>query len=85
MTVENLRTEKIHSESRKTLTVVMGSPHKISSYYRIMCKLDVIEIQLCRLQVYNLHQVRSHLKDLDVILKNRTKFDTVNQPIRFVF
>ena len=49
-----------------------------------MCKLDVIEIQFSRLQVYNLHQVWSHLKDLDVILKNRTTFDTVNQPIQFV-
>ena len=46
--------------------------------HRITCKLNVIEIQLSRLQVYNLHQVWSHLKDVDVILKNRTTFNKVD-------
>ena len=44
------------------LTHCKGSTHKINPH-RATCKLDVIEIQLSRLQIYNLHQVRSHLKD----------------------
>ena len=46
--------------------------------YRNTCTLDVIEIQLSRLQVHNLHQVWSHHKDLDGILQNITTFDRVN-------
>ena len=49
------------------------SPYKISPHWDT-CKMDVIDIQLSRLQVYNLHQVWSHLKDWDVTLQNITTF-----------
>ena len=39
-----------------TVNTLKGSTHKISPR-RATCKLDVIEIQLSRLQIYNLHQV----------------------------
>ena len=64
-------------ENRYYVTFVMNGVFVTHSFH-FEDRIPIIEIQLSRLQIYNLHQVWSHLKDQDVILQNITTFDRVD-------